>query len=485
MSEPNEWVAEWWIPGEETATEAGILTYDPVEGLHLRLIRTGSDAPFGGVRRLSGRRDEGLPKWPVLHGWAKGIRLTLLDVWVTRMQTTLTSAAAEVEARVSVLLVGCHLDSADATEFIGAATEVDWLTAWSGLTALKITEDFEEEGRRRTGDTAITTHPVESLTATVGGMTVALSNRFASPDYDAQPRRTFARTWEAVSATAAFADPVTLDDALTPLASFSHLLSLATLENCGVTSESLTLPPAPELWPDGHILQDKVQRVEVYRQHVVPPLGGAAKDAPRVLLNLGDVPFDELLPRWLSMRESLSPVIGMALGLRYVLDGFIEPRVVTAVGAAEALHRELDNTPAMPRPEYDRLRRAVLETVPDAHKDWVREKLAGNQPKLVTRLLNLASMMGESLRDALLPNASLWAERSAKARNHLAHTGAADFELGELHAVVEVTSVVVILVLLRQLGQTEERLLTALVEHPDLRLARSLAREHFPKLDSD
>lgn len=477
LAELNEWVAEWRIPGE-AASEAGVLTYDPAKGLHLRLIRTGSDAPFGGARRLSGRRDDGLPKWPVLHGMAKGVRLTLLDVWVSRMQTTLTSAAAEVEARASVLLVGCHLYDSDEAAFVGAVSEVDWLTAWSGLTAYEITQESDAETNRLTGTTAITTRPVPRRSAMAGDVTVGLFHTFALPDYESQPSRTFARTWEAVSATAAFPTPVRFDDALRPLASLSHLISLSALENCGVVSELLTLPPAPELWPDGHLLQDKPRRVEVYREHIVPPLG-SAKGRPRFLLDLDDIPFEELAPRWLSLHQSLEPIIGMVLGLRYLPDGFVEPRVVTAVGAAEALHQSLDKATEMPRAEHKSLRRAILDVVPLERQQWVSERIADNKPKLVNRLVALTDLMGEAVRDALLPSAGVWAERSVKARNHLAHTGSADFDLGELHAVIEVTSAVVILVLLRQLGQSDERLVTAILEHPDLSYARRLARRHF------
>lgn len=485
LAEPHEWVAEWQVPGDG-ASEAGILTYDPAKGLHLRLVRTGSDAPFGNARRVSGRRDDGLPKWPVLHGVAKGIRLTLLDVWVSRMQTTLTSAAAEVEAEASVLLVGCHLDDSDEAAFVGAASEVDWLTAWSGLTAYEITEESDAETNRLTGTTSITTRPVQRRSAMAGEMTVGLFHTFALPDYDSQPSRTFARTWEAVSATATYPTPVSFNDALNPLASLSHLISLSALENCGIVSESLTLPPAPELWPDGHPLQDKVRRVEVYRQHIVPPLG-TAKDRPRFLLDLDDIPFEELVPRWLSLHQSLEPVIGMALGLRYLPDGFVEPRVITAVGAAEALHQSLDKATEMPRADHRSLRRAILDVVPSEYQQWVRERIADNKPKLVDRLVSLADLMGAPVRDALLPSAGVWAERSVKARNHLAHTGAAEFDLAELHAVVEVTSAVVILVLLRQLGQSDERLVTAIVEHPELNYAQRLARRHFgaPEVASD
>lgn len=482
MAEPKEWVAEWQIPGE-AATEAGILTYDPAKGLHLRLIRTGNDAPFGGARRTSGRRDDGLPKWPVLHGLAKGIRLTLRDVWVSRMQTTLSSAAAEVEAEASVLLVGCHLDDFDEAVFVGAVTQVDWLTAWSGLTAYEISEESDAETTRLTGSTAITTRSVQRLSVRAGETTFGLFHTFMVPDFDSQPSRTFARTWEAVSATASFLTPVSFNEALHPLASLSHLVSLSALENCGIVSESLTLPPAPKLWPDGHLLQDKSRPVEVYREHIVPPLG-VAKGRPRFLLDLDDIRFEDLVPRWLALHRSLEPVIGMVLGLRYLPDGFVEPRVVTAVGAAEALHQSLDAATEMPRAEHRNLRRAILDVVPAERKQWVSERIADNKPKLVKRLVALADLMGEAVRDALLPSVEVWAERSVKARNHLAHTGAADFDLEELHAVIEVSSAVVVLVLLRQLGQSEERLLDAVKHHPEVNYARRLARLHFTQPES-
>ena len=462
LSEPCEWVGEWWVPGLDTR-EVGILTYDPTDGLDLRLLRTASRSPFGDT----GSPND-MPSWPVLHGNVRGVPVTLLYVRCTMMRATQAVRAAEWEAQVDTFLQGCHLPDADQAVFVGATIEIDWLTDWSGAKSLTIADSDAVE---------VTSQPIMMPSTTVGDMTIGLSHSLRYPFAARSKRERHLRASEAVSAYVRLTEPLSLTDALAPLVSLTHLMSLATLENCAVISESLTLP---HLSDEESFVRHDSRRVEVYRTHIVTSTGGGDGAHAKFVLKSEDIAFDELIPRWLELHEKLATVIGMVLGLRYLPDGFIEPRVVTAVGAAEALQNELgDGCTEMPPEEHRALRRAIWKVVPEERKQWVSERLLSNKPKLSDRLVKLAEMLGEQVRDALLPDVHRWAERSVRARNSLAHTGEVDFDGGELHAVVEVTSAVVMLVLLRQLGQVDERLLDAVKYHREVNLARQLALRYF------
>ena len=461
MTEPGEWVGDWWVPGLDQRV-VGILTYHPADGLSLRLVRMSSRSPFG-----ESQNPNGLPFWPVLHGSVRGTPVTLLGVQCTGMETNFTERAAEFEARVDTFLHGLNLPDADDAVFVGATIEVDWLTAWSGVESLVSDDGSSVE---------VIALPVTMPSVAVGDWTVGLFHSLRYPSIGKCKAERYLQTSEAVSAYLRTDVPLSLMDALAPLDSIAHLMSLASLENCGVISESLTLPyPSDE----DTLVRHDLRRVEVYRSHIVTSTGGGDGTHASFLLKSDDIAFEELLPRWLSLHEKQATVIGMVLGLRYLPDGFIEPRVVTAVGAAETLQNELDKSTEMPPEEHSALRRAVMKVVPDGRKQWVRERLASNKPKLSDRLVNLAGLLGEQVRDALLPDVQRWADRSVRARNHLAHTGETDFDGRELRAVVEVTSAVVMLVLLKRLGQSEERLLDAVKNHPEVNYARRLARLHF------
>jgi hypothetical protein len=85
--------------------------------------------------------------------------------------------------------------------------------------------------------------------------------------------------------------------------------------------------------------------------------------------------------------------------------------------------------------------------------------------------------------ETLVPDAHTWAKEATLARNGIAHDGRSDaHSIEDLYAVAEVTHAVVILNLLSQLGIPPERLARALTEHPILRRAVRLGRDHFPSI---
>lgn len=149
-----------------------------------------------------------------------------------------------------------------------------------------------------------------------------------------------------------------------------------------------------------------------------------------------------------------------------------------AAGAAEALHRGLriDERP-MPPAEFKKMREAMLELAPEAQ----RERLKGairNDMTLRDRLHALAARPDQQAMSEIVPDVDRWASRTVKARNDLAHEGdTPNHSIEELVAVVEVTTAVVILNLLHELGLPAERQQAIVREHPQLRRTASLAGE--------
>jgi hypothetical protein len=77
-----------------------------------------------------------------------------------------------------------------------------------------------------------------------------------------------------------------------------------------------------------------------------------------------------------------------------------------------------------------------------------------------------------------MPDVEHWAARTARARNDLAHEGKTPrHTVEELVAIVDVTTAVVILNLLHELGLPSERQRQLVTEHPQLRATAEKARE--------
>lgn len=170
----------------------------------------------------------------------------------------------------------------------------------------------------------------------------------------------------------------------------------------------------------------------------------------------------------------------MILGLRYAPPRYIENNLLMAVGAAEVLHRGLriDEKPFEPE-MFGAMRDAMLEQAPEEHRGTLK-RLIRNDPTLRDRLLALAARPDQEAIALLMPDVTHWARRATQARNDLAHQGKTpSHSFDELIAVVKVTTAVVILNVLHELGLPPEQQRKVMQEHPQLRATSAAARDHL------
>ncbi|WP_399932414.1 HEPN domain-containing protein [Streptomyces kanamyceticus] len=141
-----------------------------------------------------------------------------------------------------------------------------------------------------------------------------------------------------------------------------------------------------------------------------------------------------------------------------------------AVGAAEVLHRGFGiDEPPIPSEDFKAMREAMLAQVPEEHRKRIRGSLR-NGPTLRDRLYALAARPDQEALSTLVPDVDRWATRTTRARNDLAHEGRTpNHKLEELVAIVDVTTAVVLLNLLNELGLPAERQREIVRVHPELR----------------
>lgn len=212
----------------------------------------------------------------------------------------------------------------------------------------------------------------------------------------------------------------------------------------------------------------------LYSPAAVGERDATAIEHHKMFFTCDDIAFPEIVPRWCEVRDRLKATMDLILALRYSPAQFVESRILMAVGAAEALHRALGiEARPMPEAEFRKMREVMLELAPDDQ----RERLKGairNDVTLRDRLYDLADRPDAQAVAELVPDLDRWAKRAVKARNDLAHKGnTPNHSMEELVAVVEVTTGVVILNLLHEIGLCVDRQQTIVREHPQL---RSIAR---------
>ncbi|MFF2927045.1 HEPN domain-containing protein [Streptomyces celluloflavus] len=478
LDEPDEWAGLWWLPNEPDYQVPGVLRYVPKDGLVLSLIGTFEDrimtthAP--GVVSIH----EGLQTWDVIHGAAEQREITLLGC-VPSASTRTYGARVKTPDKQTVLatmaIIGAHVDSEDKAAFSAVEVSVEDLGNWA---ASSVFEGFlNAPDGILDGSATISVKPLETQSVEVDGTEFRLAHRHTLPFFDQRRGGTVGRMRDTAFARIAPPDAFSLSDAMGSASLVQDLIALATHRAAGVIwlrlelvqegSASSADRPAPRRNAD-----------VLYSPSAVGKHDAKAADHHRVFFTCASLPFEEVIPRWFEAYGRLQSAMNMILGLRYAPARYVESNLLTAVGAAEVLHRGLGiDEPPIPADEFKPMREAMLAHVPEEHRERLKGALR-NDPTLRDRLYALAARPDQEAISMLMPDVDRWARRTTLARNDLAHEGETPkHSIEELIAVVDVTTAVVILNLLHELGVPAERQREIIREHPQLRSTARSARE--------
>lgn len=271
--------------------------------------------------------------------------------------------------------------------------------------------------------------------------------------------------------------PISLGHAEGLAKAIQDLVSLATHRASALLWLRLRMPPEERDYPEGYPIRDR--EIAVYFQGTVRADADAkAVNHHSVLFTCHHIPFEEIVPRWWQVREKFFAASNMVLGLRYAPARYVESNLLSAVGAAEVMHRALDiDQFRMPIEDFEALRARLLENTPEEHCPWVKSAIR-NDPTLRERLRALAGLPDIEAMQKLVPDVEQWAKVATQARNDLAHTGQTPRQsIDELIAVVKVTTAVVVMNLLQALGLPGERQREIVNDHPALRRTATQARD--------
>ncbi|HEX5406780.1 MAG TPA: HEPN domain-containing protein [Pseudonocardiaceae bacterium] len=478
LDEPGEWAGLWWLPEEPENKFPGVLRYLPNSRIELSLIgafenRLMTHTSSGVVLVHSGSRT-----FDVIHGAAERREITLFDCHASNTSRSMGARVKTPDKQTlvaSTALIGVHVSDEDEARFAAAEVSVEDLTLWASSSIFEATLGMPDGVPDGSG--TISVKPIDSQSVTVDGTQFVLAHLHTLPFFDHRRSGTTGRVRDTAFVRIVPAEALSFRTALQSASLIQDLVALATHRAAGVIWLRLELVRDEQAPSDGRpLLRRKVD--VLYSPPVSTERDADAADPRRVFFTCESLPFEQVVPRWVGAHQRLQSATNMIMGLRYAPARYIESNLLTAVGAAEVLHRRLsiDEAP-MPTTEFKQMRAAMLEHVPEQHQDRFRGVIR-NDPTLRDRLIALANRPDAEAISLLMPNLEHWAARTARARNDLAHEGETPrHSLEELVVIVEVTTAVVILNLLHELGLSAERQRELVGEHPQLSTTAERATE--------
>jgi ApeA N-terminal domain 1/Apea-like HEPN len=411
----------------------------------------------------------------LIHGLCEKDAVTLIDCRTRSVRRHFGSTGQQrqhIDARL--MLVGpVLLNQPDEAYFDRITVGVDHLLVWSGHSG--ITDEHADIGYRWDRP--------EDLGAQVGEtrVRISLGCRQGPESWADRNVRTFEETAAfVVDVPELRAADALINEWVRPL---QDLLTLVTGQACGVHEMTLVRGR-----PDEDKLADRPWRPVEVRAYLEPVYRSNPNErtllSQRMLFTLRDVAFSELLPAWLALNERIGPVPGMLFGIRYISRSYTDNRLITAVAAAEALHRRLlPDEKYVDADDFQALRSAIHNAVPEEHHSFLNSRIR-NEPSFKERLLQLVELLSAELVRPFMPNPSKWATTTRNARDSLVHRFPGPPPPGGegMYMLAEMTSAVVTLNLLRELNIPRSQLEDVVRKHPTFQWIAEEGMKWLPQL---
>lgn len=453
---PARLEGSWWLPSNPTVQLNGFVELG--DSHTLTVFGSLNPDPSGDV--------ECNPD--VIHGLCNGRYITLIEC-STRFDSTQFAGFATSTYFAPVILSG-HVDfTRGGPTFDQVEVTLDRMVEFSARTGIR--RDFGDEAETARHEPAL------SLSAEYAGVTYELHS-----DFYGQAKPGFMEWREKEVLAVTLPDRVPIQTVLQRvLGPFLNLLNLASgyptsLEALRVR-RSIDAKDGLSPWADVSIYAGAVDPAE---QRSVQP--------QQYLVTLDDVPFDMLIPRWLSLVDAL----GLTLDILFSLDrpqaGFVSSRFFNAAAAAEGIHRRLypDQEIASTR-HVAKVARILRQVSKSRDRSWLRSVLKySHQPTFATRMYRLLEDAGGAFAPYVSDREQQsWVGIITRLRNIVAHSlNDDDIERrpAALHRLGSSLSLLLRIVLVRRLGVPEELLQRRLRWHMQWSYLPEALRRDVPEL---
>lgn len=473
LDQPAEWAGIWWLPESPDEKVPGVLHYDAKGGLILSLIggfeeRVITREPSVGGTQIKWFGEENRV-WNAIHGVSEYQKITLLGCYpsLTKHYFAKPDSPGKQTIAASIALNGIHLNDENSPAFSSTEVSFEDLGVWAAISGIERGFGFSDD-EELNGNGSIRITPCNEQSVIVEEKEICLVSGNTLPYIDHQKGKTIAKISESVRVQIKSKTPLSLTDTLEEMVTIQNLISLAMHRAVGTIWVQLEIDGTESRLPDGRELPRRRAQM-LYKPPALGVADAQAVETHRTLFTCDTIPFSEIVPRWYEVHSRLRTAINMIMSLRYTPTQYIESNLLTSVGAVEVIHRCLGigNKP-FPVGEFKAMRSAMLEQVPEEHRDKFKSAIRNDQT-LRERLYDLVNYLDPAVISKLMPDVKKWAKFTVKARNNLAHEGRTGHSDEELITIVDIATIVVIFIILQELGISVEQQLNIFDENPQIR----------------
>lgn len=224
--------------------------------------------------------------------------------------------------------------------------------------------------------------------------------------------------------------------------------------------------------------------VVVYRGSTADQGEGRRVASYDYLLTLGDLPFDEIIPRWMELVQTLGVAIDILFSLNGPNSGFVSTRLLNAAAAAEGIHRRLNSSRETPTERQQTRITRILACINVARdRKWLAGKLShSHRLTLAARLRELRDEGGLAFQQHE-GDPTKWVAVIVRLRDMVAHS-LDDIERrpAALHRLGSMLDLLLRIVLLRRLGLSEDVLRHRLARHMQWSYLRDALEKDVPEI---
>ena len=402
LSEKLTVKGEWFLPSDHNHRIAGELCYDPEIGSELTLYGSFSDH----LMTVSDSQ-------PVIIGLVEGSRyITLFDTFLTKRGSITFRKDMELSAPICTYCVNffamdCCIDSWDSLQVSSVKIHYRNLEEWVGVKGFEFGDPIEVREKKEVNVKYVYHDPIQ-FSLPISGVSARFIFTLQPFSYEAFPKSVHLdhSTYLVITSS----KPKLLSVFQEYIYRMQSLITIALYQDTYVDFFEFQAE-GEQKWSRFYFHRGK-------REH--KPL----RDFRRMVFSFQIVRdrFDELLSEWYSLCDRLDNILPLIIDQFMYESRFDANRFLNIAQAAESLHSILYNHPRTSEDEYEAKLKAIVDSVPEEHKAFVKERLSqANSLTLAERLKELVGKCPEEIRTKYIADEETFIKQIRDSRNYYTH----------------------------------------------------------------